>query len=269
MKRSTRMMLMSSGNNRRYNDGRSYDNYDVDDKFRDRRGREHYDNGRYAPRSEMMEPEDRGYRRYSDGRFAPRNDGGMWVDSRYWDDRMYGPQSHYGYPYVPPVYREDGSAYTERREMNRPMNKIGFAISGEGEMKTPREFDHDYRMDEMAYRKGGEHMTGYGAASGYIPFTKEMADEWSKHMDNEDGTRGAHWTLEQAKQVMAQRGIECDPVQFWAALNMVYSDYVKVAKKHGVGDKIDFYADMAKSFLCDKDAPEDKLARYYEYIVRG
>lgn len=59
MKRSTRMMLMSSGNNRRYNDGRSYDNYDVDDKFRDRRGREHYDNGRYAPRSEMMEPEDR------------------------------------------------------------------------------------------------------------------------------------------------------------------------------------------------------------------
>ena len=42
-----------------------------------------------------------------------------------------------------------------------------------------------------------------------------------------------------------------------------------VAKKHGVGDKIDFYADMAKSFLCDKDAPEDKLARYYEYIVRG
>ena len=108
-----------------------------------------------------------------------------------------------------------------------------------------------------------------GYASGYIPFTKEMADEWSKHMDNEDGTRGAHWTLEQAKQVMAQRGIECDPVQFWAALNMVYSDYVKVAKKHGVGDKIDFYADMAKSFLCDKDAPEDKLARYYEYIVMG
>ena len=50
---------------------------------------------------------------------------------------------------------------------------------------------------------------------------------------------------------------------------MIYSDYVKVAKKHGVGDKIDFYADMAKSFLCDKDAPKDKLARYYEYIVRG
>lgn len=96
MKRSTRMMLMSGGRK----DDRRYDR-EPEDKLRDRRGREHYDNGRYAPRSEMMEPEDRGYRRYSDGRFAPRNDGGMWVDSRYWDDRMYGPQSHYGYPYVP------------------------------------------------------------------------------------------------------------------------------------------------------------------------
>lgn len=66
-----------------------------------------YDNGRYAARSEMMEPEDRGYRRYSDGRFAPRNDGGMWVESNYWDDRMTGPQSHYPY-YMPP-------AYTDRR----------------------------------------------------------------------------------------------------------------------------------------------------------
>lgn len=37
---------------------------------------------------------------------------------------------------------------------------------------------------------------------------------------------------------------------------------------HGV-DNEDFYADMAKSFwLCDKDAVEDKLAAYYENVVR-
>ena len=262
MKRSTRMMLMSSGSNRRYNDGRSYENYDVDDKFRDRRGREHYDNGRYAPRSEMMEPEDRGYRRYSDGRFAPRNDGGTWVESNYWDDRMTGPQSHYGYPYYMPP------AYTDRREMTRPMNKIGFAISGEGEMKTPREFEHDYRMKEMEYRRGGERMSGYGAASGHMPFDRRMAEEWTANMENEDGTKGPHWSFEQAKQVMAHRGIECDPAEFWAALNMIYSDYVKVAKKFNVGSNIDFYVDMAKAFLDDKDAGPDKLAKYYQYVVR-
>ena len=49
---------------------------------------------------------------------------------------------------------------------------------------------------------------------------------------------------------------------------MIYSDYVKVAKKFGVGDKIDFYVDMAKAFLDDKDAGPDKLAKYYKYIVR-
>lgn len=87
-------------------------------------------------------------------------------------------------------------------------------------------------------------------------------------MENEDGTKGPHWSFEQAKQVMAQRGIECDPAEFWAALNMIYSDYVKVAKKFNVGSNIDFYVDMAKAFLDDKDAGPDKLAKYYQYVVR-
>ena len=66
----------------------------------------------------------------------------------------------------------------------------------------------------------------------------------------------------------AQRGIECDPAEFWAALNLIYSDYVKVAKKFNVGSNIDFYVDMAKAFLDDKDAGPDKLAKYFQYVVR-
>lgn len=100
------------------------------------------------------------------------------------------------------------------------------------------------------------------------PFSIETAKEWTKGMKNEDGTSGPHWTVEQAKQVMAQRGIECDPAEFWVALNMIYSDYVKVAKKFNVGSNIDFYVDMAKAFLDDKDAGPDKLAKYYQYVVR-
>lgn len=129
---------------------------------------------------------------------------------------------------------------------------------------------NEYSRHDMMAHAGGtmEHTHQHGASSDYIPFTEEMADKWYKHMENEDGTRGAHWTLEQAEQVMNQHGIDCDPIQFWVTLNMIYSDYVTVAKKHGVGDKVDFYVDMAKAFLCDKDAPADKLARYYEYIVK-
>ena len=111
-------------------------------------------------------------------------------------------------------------------------------------------------------------MSGYGAASGHMPFDRRMAEEWTANMENEDGTKGPHWSFEQAKQVMAQRGIECDPAEFWAALNMIYSDYVKVAKKFNVGSNIDFYVDMAKAFLDDKDAGPDKLTKYYQYVVR-
>ena len=100
-------------------------------------------------------------------------------------------------------------------------------------------------------------------------FTMEDAVKWTAKMENEDGTHGAHWTLDQAKQLLIQRGLDYDPVQFWAALCMVYSDYAKVAIKHGAGGNVDFYVDMACAFLYDRDAPKDKLARYYEYVVNG
>ena len=53
-----------------------------------------------------------------------------------------------------------------------------------------------------------------------------------------------------------------------AALNAVYSDYVKIAKKHGVGGNMDYYVDMALAWLDDKDAVQDKAAAYYRYVVK-
>ena len=128
-------------------------------------------------------------------------------------------------------------------------------------------------MDEMQPRNGASAMSGrttssgYGSGSEYMPMTKQMAMEWTQSMENEDGTKGPHWSMEQAKTVMAQKGIECDPLEFWVALNAMYSDYMPVAKKLGVNN-MDFYTQMAKAFLDDKDALPDKLARYYEYIVK-
>jgi hypothetical protein len=45
------------------------------------------------------------------------------------------------------------------------------------------------------------------------------------------------------------------------------SDYGKVAKKYGV-DKADFYADLAKAWLDDKDAVPGKAMIYYDCIVQ-
>lgn len=230
-----RMLLMRSNQNnagrRRGDYGRNEYNGDreAENRFRDDRGREHYNNGRYAPmRSEY--PQD------------------IWARGR-----------------------RDYERYDERphREEQEPMGTIGFNMDS-----RPREYRSDYRtdasyhnMNEMEHQGGRDMQRGY-ANNGGQRLNREEAMAWAREMENEDGSRGPHWTMEQAKQVMAQKGVECDPLEFWLALNMMYSDYCKVFRKYGVGDKIDFYVDMAKAFLEDKDAYPDKLMRYYDSVVR-
>lgn len=96
--------------------------------------------------------------------------------------------------------------------------------------------------------------------------TKEQVAAWVGSMKNADGTRGGHWSMTETEAVRKQRGIECDPVMFYAAMNMMYSDYCKAAEKTGAGS-VDFYAYMAKAFLDDEDAATDKLARYYYFVA--
>lgn len=257
MKKSTRMMLMANQDQDKYYAGR--ERYGAEDRFRDNRGREHYDNGRYAPMNNgEMWVEDR---RDSLGRYVP-------AKSVYYDPRKNYGDMHYPFtPYVPPVYED-----RRRNGDYRPMNKIGFSVEGEMD-KIPPEIGYGYRsdagyrdMDEMAYRKS-MRTNGYGMSYEPIPFTQELAEEWTKGMKNADGSVGAHWTMDQAKQIMTQKGIDCDPVEFYAVLNSIYSDYSDVAKKHNINN-MDFYTDMAKAWLMDKDAVEDKASAYFEYVVR-
>ena len=98
------------------------------------------------------------------------------------------------------------------------------------------------------------------------PLTMEQVMSWVSSMENADGTHGGKWTLEQTEQVRKQRSIDCDPLMFYAAMNMMYSDYCKAVEKVNAGSA-DLYAYMAKAFLDDKDAMPHKLARYYHNIA--
>ena len=64
-------------------------------------------------------------------------------------------------------------------------------------------------------------------------------------------------------------GVRVKSCVWWAAMNMMYSDYYGVAAKYGL-DRPEFYADLAKAFLMDKDAggPEEKMAGYYYGVVK-
>lgn len=100
-------------------------------------------------------------------------------------------------------------------------------------------------------------------------FTKEDALYWVEHMENSDGTTGAQWTMDETSAMAKSMGVYLPGCIWFAAVNMMRSDYCLVARKHGV-DKPEFYADMAEAFLFDKDAgePEEKIAAYYHCIAK-
>ena len=123
-------------------------------------------------------------------------------------------------------------------------------------------------MCKPAERQGA-HEDGWVAHEGGVhSMDKQDAESWVDRMKNADGSIGAHWPMDKTEQVRAQRGIGCDPVEFWVAMNMMYSDYCEAAKKNNAST-VDFFADMAKAFLDDADAQPDKLALYHKYVAVG
>lgn len=224
----------------------SGENEPMDARFRDRAGREHYDNGRFAPmRAEYMgggyEPprmgddDDEDYRRkwtIIENRNAPMRAQGDWPA---------------------PQYREE-------------MNDDGMRrIYGFGGIRA--NYNHPKTGDEMGWRKGSAEK-GYSHSEAYPPFSRQMAEDWMVNIKNEDGTTGPHWTMEQVKQLMQQRGVQADPVKIWAAMNAEYSDMVGVYRKYGM-DRPECYLDAALArWINDKDAVEDKLAAYYACVVK-
>lgn len=102
-------------------------------------------------------------------------------------------------------------------------------------------------------------------------FTEQDATAWAAHMVNEDGTTGPHWPMEQTTALAESMRLSWDQISpwcWWITMNMMYSDYSRVAEKYGVSIA-EFYADMARAFLMDKDGPgaKKKLAAYYHGIV--
>ena len=102
-------------------------------------------------------------------------------------------------------------------------------------------------------------------------FTEQDATAWAAMLRNEDGTTGPHWGVDQTTAIAESMGMTWEKVSrpcWWITMNMMYSDYSSVAEKYGVSIA-EFYADMARAFLMDKDGPgaKKKLAAYYHGIV--
>lgn len=104
----------------------------------------------------------------------------------------------------------------------------------------------EYKMYKMAY---GDSLT------------EDMAKYWVSKMENKDGTTGEHWTLQQTNNVMSQYGIKANSYDWYAVMNMIYSDYFN--PKFSINE----YVELAKDWIYDKDVGNGKTLKYYLFIV--
>ena len=88
---------------------------------------------------------------------------------------------------------------------------------------------------------------------------EETAKCWVSHMQNKDGTKGEHWTLEQTTPLAGNY----NKYDFYATINMIYSDY------YNSKFDTDTYVELAKDWLKDPDVPEGKTLKYYMLIARA
>lgn len=87
---------------------------------------------------------------------------------------------------------------------------------------------------------------------------EELAKSWVASMENKDGTKGEHWTIEQTNQYAENY----NKYDFYAIANMMRSDYYNPKLEEAT------YLQMAKDWLNDKDVGDCKTLKYYMYIVK-
>lgn len=88
-------------------------------------------------------------------------------------------------------------------------------------------------------------------------FNDEHARKAVSKMENEDGTRGQHWSLEETTALANQYGIRLDEkinkYDWYVALNMVYSDYYRVVVSMTGSNNTKYFVELAKAWMHDKD----------------
>lgn len=88
-------------------------------------------------------------------------------------------------------------------------------------------------------------------------FNEEYARKAVMKMENEDGTRGPHWSLEETTTLASQYGIalgsKFNRYDWFVALNMVYSDYYRVIMNITGSNNTKHYVEFAKAWLNDCD----------------
>lgn len=109
----------------------------------------------------------------------------------------------------------------------------------------PKEYE-DYKEElyELAYGK---------------KINQETAMKWVSEMK----PVGEHWSMEQTTNAMQSLGYNFDTISFYVVANMMYNDYNDLVKENE-----ELALRLAKDWLDDEDATENKLYCYWKHIVK-
>lgn len=94
-------------------------------------------------------------------------------------------------------------------------------------------------------------------------FNEEHARKAVSKMENEDGTRGPHWSVEETTALASQYGINLgsrfNRYDWFVALNMVYSDYYKVIISMTNSNSTKHFVELADEEMAKCQTLLDKL----------
>lgn len=103
-------------------------------------------------------------------------------------------------------------------------------------------------------------------------FDEEHARYAVEGMENEDGTKGPHWTVEETTSVANQMGINLrsekhNKWDWYVAMNMIYSDFYKAVVAMTATDKTQI-VDMVKQSYNDCKVKKESVLKYDEEMRR-
>lgn len=149
-------------------------------------------------------------------------------------------------------------AYDRRNEMRGAL--IGFEREKEAGLIGPDNRYNEIRDGKVIPMQDKKH--GMDREKDMEQLDKHTAKKWVSEM------KGAPFSEDEAWRFAEKMGMDDEEIfpSFYAAMNAMATDYMHVAKEFHV-HRPEFYAALAKAFICDEDAVENKAKMYYEHIV--
>ena len=118
------------------------------------------------------------------------------------------------------------------------------------------------KYDEDCYKK--YEMELYKMAYG-----NTLSREMAKNIVSQMQPYGERWTMEEAKQIQEDFGIEnIKPIDFFVVLNSKYNDNRDTVERFTDNNEeaLELYICLTKDFILDPDAIQDKVFAYFTTI---